>query len=256
MTAEAKDMPDLSRISLVVLIPMMLLLEILGCRTRYRRPTASAQGHRTVITRSQLRFATVMGIFGAITFLGVSLLTPRADVLAPVLGPLTTVTARVTLTFLQLCGMEAVQNGGTIASPHGFSYKITYGCVGLIPVASFVTAVLAYAAPFRPKLLGIVVGVPILLALNLVRLIHLYYLGVNRSALFDFFHETVWNSCLILSIIILWLTWVRWSDAQVRKTNREATSGGAEFDCLSRPACRCGITLSAARLLGGREHKI
>ena len=56
-------------------------------------------------------------------------------------------------------------------------------------------------------------GVPILILLNLARLVHLFYIGVYRPDLFKFFHERLWDNCLILCIIILWLSWLRWSEA-------------------------------------------
>ena len=161
------------------------------------------------VTRQlNLRFVAVM-----VGFAGVALLTYREDVLGTLLAPLTTWTARLTLASLHWLGMEATPMATVISHPSGFAYEIYYRCTGFLPVAFLMTAILAYPGRWRRKLVGLVVGVPVLIALNLTRLVHLYYLGVYHPAAFDLAHSVLWEGFLILAILGLWLGWTRWSDS-------------------------------------------
>ncbi len=156
-----------------------------------------------------LRFVAAM-----VGFAGVALLAYREDVLGTLIAPLTTWTARVTLALLQQTGMEAKRVATVISHPGGFAYDIYYRCTGFLPVAFLTTAILAYPGRWRRKLVGLVIGVPLLIAVNLIRLVHLFYLGVHRPAAFDFAHAVLWEGFGILAILGLWFGWTRWSDSE------------------------------------------
>ena len=161
------------------------------------------------VTRQlNLRFALVMAGFA-----GTVLLTYREDVLGTLLAPLTMWTAWVTLALLHWLGMEATRVATVVSHPSGFAYEIYYRCIGFLPVGFLTTGILAYPGRWRRKLVGLVVGVPVLIALNLTRLVHLFYLGVHNPAAFDFAHAVMWEGFLILAILGLWLSWTRWSDS-------------------------------------------
>ncbi len=162
------------------------------------------------VTRQlNLRFVTVM-----VGFLGVVLLTYREDVLGPLLAPLTTLTVRTTLTLLHWAGMEAIRVTTVISHPDGFAYEIYYRCTGFLPLAFLTASILAYPGTLRHKCVGLAVGLPILIALNLMRLVHLFYIGVHDPALFDLAHAVLWEGLLILAILGLWFAWTRWFDSQ------------------------------------------
>jgi exosortase H (IPTLxxWG-CTERM-specific) len=161
------------------------------------------------VTRQlNLRFALVMAGFA-----GAVLLTYREDVLGALLAPLTMWTAHATAALLQWAGMEATRTATVISHTNGFAYEIYYRCIGFLPVGFLTTGILAYPGPWRKKLVGLVVGVPVLIALNLTRLVHLFYVGVHNPAAFDFAHSVMWEGFLILAILGLWLGWTRWSDS-------------------------------------------
>lgn len=161
----------------------------------------------SVTRRLNLRFATVMVVFAGLVFL-----TYREDMLGSFLAPLTTLTAKTTLVLLHWSGMEAVRVATLIYHPDGFAYEIYYRCTGFLPVAFFTAAILASPGTLRSKCVGLAVGVPILAALNLTRLVHLFYVGVHNPAAFDAAHAVLWEVLLILAILGLWWGWTRWSD--------------------------------------------
>jgi archaeosortase B (VPXXXP-CTERM-specific) len=167
-----------------------------------------------------LRFAVVMAFYT-----GIILWLDRDEVLGEWLAPLTLLTARATLVLLHGVGMEAVREGNVIVHPQGFAYQIYYSCTAFIPILSLSVAILAYPGRLRVKWPGIAVGVPVLLALNLIRLVHLFHVGVHQPVRFEYVHHTLWENFLILMIIVLWFSWVRWSEkAAISKAEGERES--------------------------------
>ena len=154
--------------------------------------------------KQKIRFIVVMTIFavGVIT-------TYRENVLAVVLTPLTAYTAQLTLYLLHLFGMEATRAAASIYHPSGFAYEIYYRCLGFLFVIIFTAAVLSYPRSIRKKVYGIVLGVPVLLMLNFIRLVTLFYVGVHHPVAFDFVHTFFWNIILFIVTIGLWLGWLR-----------------------------------------------
>lgn len=151
--------------------------------------------------------AVMMGV------LGVALLTYREDVLGPLLAPVAMWTAHATFALLQWSGIEATRVATVISHPSGFAYEIYHRCTGFLPVALLTAAILASPGTLRGKIIGLAVGAPILIALNLIRLVHLFYLGVYHPVAFDFAHTVLWEALSILSILGLWGCWARWSTA-------------------------------------------
>lgn len=162
-----------------------------------------------------LRFVAVMTVF-----VGVVLLTHGDDTLGSLLAPLTALTTQMTLPVLQWSGMEATRAAAVISHPGGFAYEITYRCTGFLPVAFLTMSILASPGSLQRKVIGLVVGVPILFGLNLARLVHLFYVGVYDPAAFHVAHTLLWEGCLILVTVGLWLGWMRWSES------RGMTAGG------------------------------
>jgi exosortase/archaeosortase family protein len=146
-----------------------------------------------------------------VSFTGVVLFLYRDSVIGAVLSPLATITAQATLVLLQLLGIEAVQVASQIHHPGGFAYEVYYGCTGILPAAFLTVAILAYPATRSRKAVGLALGVPILISLNLMRLVHLYCVGVNSPTTFDFAHDYIWRWLLILATFGIWFGWMNWA---------------------------------------------
>ena len=159
-----------------------------------------------MIGQEKRRFNTIMVVFTAVI-----LLLYRDDILGSLLAPLTMMTARTTLVLLHWSGFEAVQMATRIYHPDGFVYEIYYRCTGFLPAAFLIVAILAYPRPVISKIWGLTAGVSVLMVLNLARLVHLFYLGVYHPAAFDFMHTILWQGVIILTIVCLWLGWIKWS---------------------------------------------
>lgn len=140
----------------------------------------------------------------------------RDEVLGPILTPVATATARLVLAALGLIGIDASREGAAIAHPNGFAYEIAYTCTGFLPVSTFIVCILAYPGTWCAKGIGVALGVPVLLAVNMLRLVDLFYIGVHFPHVFAWAHEVLWQALQVVEFIALWLGWIGWSTRWAR----------------------------------------
>lgn len=150
-------------------------------------------------------------------FTGLVFSVYREEVVGSALEPLALLTARMTQALLQWSGMEVVRTATVLSHPGGFAYEVAYSCIGALPVVFYSAAVLSYPVRFTARLVGVAVGSPLLLALNVGRLIHLFHLGVHGRPAFDWWHEDVWPGLIRLMIVGLWIIWVCWADSGIAR---------------------------------------
>jgi exosortase H (IPTLxxWG-CTERM-specific) len=91
----------------------------------------------------------------------------------------------------------------------GFAVSIEAGCNGVEATIVLVAAILAFPASWKRKLLGLAVGIVAVQALNVVRVISLFYLGQWNLEVFEWAHLYVWQALIMLDVLIVWLIWVR-----------------------------------------------
>jgi hypothetical protein len=73
---------------------------------------------------------------------------------------------------------DAMSHGNVLFSKRsGFAVSIEAGCNGVEALLVLAAAMLAFPAPWRMKLIGLAIGAVAIQALNIVRVISLYYLG-------------------------------------------------------------------------------
>jgi exosortase H (IPTLxxWG-CTERM-specific) len=158
-----------------------------------------------------LRYALLLAAVAALLWLAF-----RDEVMGAVLQPLRALIAQVTLGLIHGVGMQATREASAIYHPGGFAYEISRGCTGFVPAAMLGVSIAAYPAERRHKGVGLALGIPVLLGINLVRLVHLFYLGVHQSEWFHAAHTVVWEGLIILAVVGLWLGWAAWVDRGVR----------------------------------------
>ena len=115
---------------------------------------------------------------------------------------------------LNLLGAD-VWTSGTIVASDRFAYNIVAECTAVGPLLLYVGAVLAYPTSLRSKVTGATLGLLIIGGLNIVRLVSLFYIGTYAPHHLNLFHLLIWQGLMILSVVTLWLFWVRrWGHAR------------------------------------------
>src|SRR5689334_398141 len=91
--------------------------------------------------------------------------------------PWTEALARVSGALVGIVDGSVAVSGKTLQSSGGFAVSIEAGCNGIEAAIVLVAAMLAFPAPWRHRALGIAAGLLAVQALNVVRVVSLFYLG-------------------------------------------------------------------------------
>jgi exosortase H (IPTLxxWG-CTERM-specific) len=127
-----------------------------------------------------------------------------------VIMPFTALIADISVWIVLLFDDNVIATGNVIRdATNGFGVRIERGCNGIEAVIILFSAIFAFPAPFRYKMLGFVIGFFAIQALNLVRIISLFYLGQWSYPVFEWFHLYLWQALIILDALIVWLIWLR-----------------------------------------------
>ena len=95
------------------------------------------------------------------------------------------------------------------STANGFAVSIEAGCNGVEATIVLIAAMLAFPAPWKNKIIGLVAGVLAVQGLNIIRIISLFYLGQWDYNVFEWAHLYVWQALIMLDVLIVWLLWVR-----------------------------------------------
>jgi exosortase H (IPTLxxWG-CTERM-specific) len=138
-----------------------------------------------------------------------------AELLKPVdrhvILPFTSAIAQVCVWIVGMFDENAIAYGKVLQSTRvDFAISIERGCNGVEAVIILVAAMLAFPAPWKHKLVGIGIGFVAIQALNLVRIISLFYLGQWNRFWFDWFHLYLWQALIVLDALVVFLIWLRY----------------------------------------------
>jgi len=139
-----------------------------------------------------------------------------AELLHPVeqwvILPFTSALAKVCVAIVGLFDSHAIAYGKILQTTRdgNFAISIERGCNGVEAVIILVSAMLAFPAPWKHKLVGIGLGFLAIQALNLVRIISLFYLGQWNRLWFDWFHLYLWQALIVLDALVVFLVWLRY----------------------------------------------
>lgn len=125
--------------------------------------------------------------------------------------PFTGVLADISAFLIKAFDSDVISHGVIIQSQsNGFAVAIAPGCDGIEAVIILVSAILAFPSPWKHKFVGIAIGFVAIQALNLVRIISLFYLGQWSETWFDWFHLYLWQALIVLDALAVWLVWLRY----------------------------------------------
>jgi exosortase H (IPTLxxWG-CTERM-specific) len=125
--------------------------------------------------------------------------------------PFTAAIAKVCVWIVGLFDAHVVSYGKILRSTTtGFTISIERGCNGVEAVIILVSAMLAFPAPWKNRLIGIGLGFVAIQLLNLVRIVSLFYLGQWNRTWFDWFHLYLWQALIVLDALVAFLIWLRY----------------------------------------------
>ena len=168
-----------------------------------------------------LRFVIVfMALLGGLFYLRITEPVRQAVTL-----PFTGVLADISGFIIKLFDARVITEGVVIRSLDSpFAVAIAPGCDGIEAVIILIAAMVAFPAPWKQRLAGIGIGFIGIQALNVVRIISLFYLGQWSRPAFDWFHLYLWQALIVLDALAIFLIWLRYLPRQPRAEPPAATA--------------------------------
>ena len=154
---------------------------------------------RHPITRFCLLFVGLLVVF--------SLLLYQEPIRHYFSNPVTTLIASQVAWILKALGMK-VYASGIIIYGESFSVRIVGNCNAIFEIFMFLSAVIAFPALQKEKLMGGISGIIFIYFINLLRLVLLFLIGVYAPQYFEEAHLYVGQSFFIVMVAIFWLFWV------------------------------------------------
>ena len=159
------------------------------------------------MTRFLLLFCGVLGGLFAI-----EMLKPVQEaVIQPFTGILATISTALILPF-----DDTVIAQGRILrdATTGFAVSIEAGCNGVEAAIVLIAGIVAFPATIQNKVIAVVAGFFFVQALNIVRIISLFYLGQWNYAVFEWFHLYLWPVLIMLDVLIVFAIYLQWLGKQ------------------------------------------
>jgi len=152
------------------------------------------------------RFLAIF-VVAQVALFGLEMLHP---VRAALIDPWTGAVAAMGVWLVSAFDAGVLASGSVIRSlSTGFAIEIQAGCNGVEACITLVAAMLAFPATWRHRLVGILLGFVAVQALNLVRVVSLFYLGQWDMKAFEFAHLYLWQALILLDALVVFLLWAR-----------------------------------------------
>jgi exosortase H (IPTLxxWG-CTERM-specific) len=186
-------------------------------KRRSEKPARAAVERRDSPRRS-LRFLV---LFSAYVSIGFALL--RAPFAQPAVTGATRLVAAASAFLIRVCGGQALADGDLLSTPSAVhSIRVSNGCNGLHVGILLWAAMAAFPAPLAQKLKGLVLNSSALHAMNLVRVISLFYLQGRGGVWFDLAHLYLWEALIVLCVFAMFGLWARGAYSADRGAARRA----------------------------------
>ena len=155
------------------------------------------------MTRFLFIFCTVLGSLFAIEML--------KPVQEAVIQPFTGLLAALSTALILPFDDTVIAQGRILRdAATGFAVSIEAGCNGVEAAIVLIAGILAFPASLRHKLVAILAGFFFVQALNIVRIISLFYLGQWNYTVFEWFHLYLWPVLIMLDVLIVFAIYLQW----------------------------------------------
>ena len=179
---------------------------------RSERQASSSAGKPELITRiaaavganrEAIHYVVLFLVLCFVFYLFYYSLTVRGS-----LVPLKSFTASMLGSLFSLVG-KTVTVKGAIVSINGFGIEIIDECTAVFSSIVYCACILAYPTTLKNKGIGLAFGIPLLFAINILRLAVLTLVGLSAPHLFEFVHVYLWQASFIIFVVILFLIWLK-----------------------------------------------
>ena len=169
-----------------------------------------------------------MGLAGVV---GVLLVMELAPGLQRLLDPVNLLLAQTVEALLVRMDMAVTRSGTVLRHPDGFGYRIDYVCSGFRPLVLIAITILVVRATWAQRTVGILVALVGIEALNIGRLVHLYWLGVHWPEAFPVAHGVIWNILAVLAVLAYLGTWLAFAQQGETAEDRQRGRGRVIVAC-------------------------
>jgi len=140
--------------------------------------------------------------------------------------PFTQGLATVSAWLIQSFDSQVMSEGIVLRSlKNGAAVAIQPGCNGIEAMICLTAAIFAYPANWKERGVGLLAGFVAIQAMNLLRIISLFYLLQINQQWFEWAHLYIWQALIFLDVLIVFVLWIRWLPSR-RDDEPPATDGG------------------------------
>ncbi len=122
------------------------------------------------------------------------------------LGPVQRAIASTSAFGQRLAGGHARAEGDNIMV-NTMTMNVNHECTGIFVCILFASFILAYPALWSARVIGLAVGVPLLLAINVLRLATLARIVEIYPGAFFYLHEYVWQGIFTVFVLVGAIAW-------------------------------------------------
>ncbi|RLQ23602.1 exosortase H [Seongchinamella sediminis] len=110
-------------------------------------------------------------------------------------------------------------------SDTGFAVSIEAGCNGVEATIVLIAAVVAYPGSWKARCTVIGLGFLAVQALNILRIITLFYLGDWDLDIFTWVHLYLWPSLIMLDVLVVFVLYLRYLSRKEGEMSNAAAAG-------------------------------
>ena len=197
----------------------------MGGKDKFKRKKTSSggQGQRRKFSLSKIPWALVkIYVYFGLGLVFFFALFAQDFFFKSVMEPFTAFVALCSSQILNIFG-SWTSVSGTHLSSSDYGINVVYGCNGAFATAILLSGIIAYPSRIREKLVGVLIGIPAIFAINQIRVISLFLLGRSHPDVFEEAHVYVWQPIIIIFAILVWDFWAR-SFVRKDKVHKKAVS--------------------------------
>jgi exosortase H (IPTLxxWG-CTERM-specific) len=142
-----------------------------------------------------------------ITLLALFTITMIKPVYLHVIVPFNAFLADSSTLLIKALSSRSIVSDGISISSGNFSIDIAEGCNGIYALSIVLAGIIAFPARWRPKLVGLVLAVILIMILNYIRIVTLWFAGAAYPSLFETMHLYVWEFVIIALGAGFWYWW-------------------------------------------------